>query len=108
MLMKRTPQSVRTSESPCPSPSSASPATKAFYCTLPTSADGTVIRFPVSDGTSLDTVASTIYKSLAFTGVARLPPLTFKLSTDPEDAPWNHLDSPDDWDYAISRVRNKK
>lgn len=39
--------------------------------------------------------------------IADVPPLVFKLSTDSEDAHWEHLDSPDDWDYALSRVRDR-
>lgn len=36
------------------------------------------------------------------------PSLEFKLSTDSESARWEDLNSPDDWDLAISRVRQKK
>ena len=77
-------------------------------CTVSVSADSTVSRFPVSDSTSLDAVTDCVHESLPFMNVGHIPPLLFKLSTDPEDAPWEHLDSPDDWDHAVSRVRDKK
>jgi len=88
--------------------SSCSPTTKDFYCTLPASVDGVVHRFPASGSTSFGDVASAVYDLLPWTGYGPLPPLLFKLSTDPEDVPWEHLNSKDDWEYAIHRVRNQK
>lgn len=49
-----------------------------------------------------------IFALLPSTTVDPMPYLVFKLSTDSEDVPWEPLVSEDDWDYAISRVRNKK
>ena len=79
---------------------------KDFYCTLPMSAGQTISRFPASEGTTFDTLTDVIYASLSYPDSK--PSFTFRLSTDPENAPWERLDSPDDWDHTISRVREKK
>lgn len=81
---------------------------QAFYCTLPTSANYPGNRFPATESTTFDTLTDAIYTSLSYANVHARPPLIFKLSTDPKDAPWEYLDSPEDWAYAIRRVYNKK
>ena len=79
-----------------------------FYCTLPTSTDYPRRHFLASESTAFDTLTNAVYTSLSFVNVHFRPPLTFKLSTDPENAPWENLDSPEDWAHAIRLVYNEK
>jgi len=63
-------------------------------------------RFSASESTPFDVVPNTIHTLLPCS--IPMPALVFKLSTDPENTPWECLDSQDDWDYAINKVRHKK
>ena len=78
-----------------------------FYCTLPTPTDYSS-RFPASESTSFDALTDAVYASLSSTNLHSRPWLIFKLSTNPKSAPWDQLNSPEDWGYAIRRVYIKK
>ena len=79
-----------------------------FHCTLPTLAGDTVTCFPASDSTTFNTITNAVHHSLSCESVPNKPKLTFKLSTDTKNAPWQNLTSPDDWTHAINQVCEKK
>ena len=54
---------------------------------------------------TFDELTDTVYALLPDT-ISR-PLLIYKMSTDPNDIPWQELSSPDDWDDAISKVRHQ-
>ena len=103
--MQRTLQSVRTPIYFSAYTSDISHV-KDFYCTLPMSTDQIVRCFPASESTTFDALSDAIYASLSCTNSKQS--FIFRLSTDLENAPWECLDSLDDWDHVISRVCEKK